>query len=55
MVPCADCGRPVTQDEAGLSRKLINRNTQVLFCLTCLSRRFKVPEDKLTDMIRRFR
>lgn len=55
MVACSDCGRRVTQDEAGLSRKLINRNTMQLYCLTCLAQRFKTTEDKLTEMIERFR
>lgn len=55
MALCAGCGRKVTQNEGGLSRKLINRNTQQLFCLTCLSARFKVSEENLLEMIERFR
>ena len=55
MVRCAGCGRGLTQDEAGLSRKLINRSTTQLFCLSCLSARFRVPEEKLLEMIERFR
>ena len=55
MALCTDCGRRISQDEAGLTRKLINRNTQQLYCLACLSRRFKVPEERLLEMIERFR
>ena len=30
---CARCGKPLSSDETGLSRKLINRCTTVFFCL----------------------
>lgn len=52
---CARCGRELTPDEVGLSRKLINRGTTMFFCLTCLSRDFRLPEADLVDMIARFR
>lgn len=52
---CARCGRTLTADETGLSRKLINRGTTVFFCLTCLSRDFRVSEQSLSEMIERFR
>ena len=52
---CACCGRELTNDETGLSRKLINRGTTVFYCLSCLSRDFRVPEAELLDMIERYR
>lgn len=52
---CARCGRELVPDEVGLSRKLINRGTQVFFCLTCLAEDFRLPEAELRDMIERFR
>lgn len=52
---CAGCGRLLTPDERGLSRKLINRGTTVFYCLACLSGMYKVPEDSLREMIERFR
>ena len=52
---CARCGRELTPDEMGLSRKLINRGTQVFFCLTCLAEDFRLPEAELLEMIQRFR
>lgn len=52
---CADCGRELTCDETGLSRKLINRGTTVFFCLDCLSRKFLLPREQLTELIDHFR
>ena len=52
---CARCGRSLTNDEIGLSRKLINRGTTTFFCLSCLARDFHLPEEELREMIERFR
>lgn len=52
---CARCGRDLSSDEVGLSRKLINRGTRVFFCLTCLAEDFHLPETALREMIERFR
>ena len=52
---CQSCGRTLTRDEIGLSRKLINRGTQTFFCIHCLARDFRVSEKTLRQMIERFR
>ncbi len=52
---CAECGKPLTRDETGLSRKLINRAARECFCLDCLGRRFKVTPEQLTEMAEHFR
>jgi uncharacterized protein YlaI len=52
---CAFCGKKLTLDEVGLSRKLINRAATEFFCLACLSARFKTDEKTLLDMIERYR
>ncbi len=52
---CHDCGRELTGDEEGLSRKLINRGTTVFYCLTCLSKEFEIPEKGLLNLIERYR
>jgi len=52
---CYTCGRPLTSNEEGLSRKLINRGTDKLYCYACLSKSFRVPEEKLREMVVRFR
>ena len=52
---CSECGRELTRDETGLSRKLINRATEVFFCLDCLSRKFDLSKEQLTELIEHFR
>ena len=53
---CAGCGRgPLTRDECGLTRKLLSRDARDCFCLCCLSRRFRVPEEQLREMAEAFR
>jgi hypothetical protein len=52
---CIRCGRPLEPDEIGLTKKLINRGAVQFYCLSCLSRRFDVPEEALREKIREFR
>lgn len=52
---CASCGRELTRDEAGLSRKLINRGTQTLYCLDCLGSMFRLSRSQLLELIEHFR
>ena len=52
---CAICGKPLSKDETGLSRKLISRAARECLCLECLSGRFKVPREQLMEMADRFR
>ena len=52
---CLKCGRTLTQDEIGLTRKMINRGAEHFFCLSCLACHFDVSEDILLEKIRQFR
>lgn len=52
---CTKCGAPLSTDEIGLSKKLINRGTKDFFCLHCLCLLFSTDEKTLTDMIERFK
>ena len=52
---CASCGKPLSRDETGLSRKLISRGTRECFCLDCLGRRFRVTREQLLEMAEHFR
>lgn len=55
MMTCARCGKPIESDEAGLSRKLINRATTKLYCFACLEDMFHIPREKLDEMIAAYR
>ena len=52
---CAQCGRALTRDEEGLSRKLINRGTHLFYCLDCLAQMYHTDSETLRGMIERFR
>ncbi len=52
---CASCQRELEYDEVGLSRKLMGRGTRTFLCITCLAADYKVPEEKLRDLIERYK
>ncbi|MBR6524512.1 MAG: hypothetical protein IKT57_00915 [Clostridia bacterium] len=52
---CMKCGRKVTRDEKGLSKKFINRATQKYFCMTCLAEHLSVSESLLKAKIKQFK
>ena len=55
MSACKKCSRPLTGDEIGLTKKLINRGATEFLCLKCLSREFGVEEKRLREKIEEFR
>jgi len=55
MERCITCGAPLSRDEIGLTKKLVNRGSTEFFCLRCLSGRFRIPEDRLRDLIEQYR
>ncbi len=52
---CKTCERELEYDEIGLSRKLLGRGVREFFCLSCLSKDFKVSESKLLELIERYK
>ncbi len=52
---CASCGRPITQDEAAVTKKLVNRGASSFFCVNCLAARFDVTPDDIRERIAYFR
>ena len=55
MPECIVCGKSVTPDEMGATRKLINRGTTEYLCIPCLSKRFEVTEALLLQKIEEWR
>lgn len=37
VILCRDCGRTLTKDEVGLSKKIISVDTEEFLCLNCMS------------------
>ena len=55
MPECIVCGKSVTPDEMGATRKLINRGATEYLCIPCLSKRFEVTEALLLQKIEEWR
>ena len=53
---CYVCGKsPLSKDEIGLTKKLIDRKTTTFYCLSCLAEYFEVTEEELTAKIEEFK
>ena len=47
---CYVCGKsPLSKDEIGITKKLIDKKTVNFYCLTCLAEYFEVDEDDDED------
>ena len=55
MPECIECGKPVTPDEIGATRKLVNRGATEYLCLPCLAKRFDVSESLIRQKIEEWR
>ena len=52
---CRSCHSPLSRDEAGLTRKLINRGCTEFLCYDCLAKHFCVSVDLLKEKVEHFR
>lgn len=52
---CEDCGRPLTPDDAGMTKKLVNRGAERFLCIPCLARRLNVSEALVRKKLEEFR
>jgi predicted nucleic-acid-binding Zn-ribbon protein len=53
---CYVCGKtPLTKDEIGLTKKLIDKKTTKFYCLSCLAEYFEVDVDELLAKIEEFK
>ena len=52
---CKQCGKPLSRDEIGLHKKMVNRGATEYFCLHCLAAYFGASEDLLKEKIEQFR
>lgn len=50
-----NCSRPLTADEIGLHKKMINRGANEHLCITCLAALFRCEESLLRKKIEQFR
>ena len=55
MLKCICCGRELTHNEVGLTKKLINRGATQFLCIDCLARKFEVTREDLEKKIIEFK
>ena len=52
---CHQCQAPLSRDEVGLTKKLINRGTTEFLCYECLAKHFRVTVELLREKVEQFR
>ena len=53
---CYVCGKtPLSKDEIGITKKLIDKKTTTIYCLSCLAEYLEVTEDELLAKIEEFK
>ena len=53
---CFVCGKtPLTKDEIGIVKKLLDKKAKQFYCLPCLSEYFEVTEEELLAKIEQFK
>ena len=53
---CYVCGKePLTKDEIGISRTLIDKKTSKFYCIPCLAEQFEITEEELLAKIEEFK
>lgn len=56
ITKCYVCGKsPLTKDEIGLTKKIIDRKTTTYYCLTCMAEYLEVTEEELLAKIEEFK
>lgn len=52
---CAVCGKPLSRDEAAVTKKLISRGATAFLCVDCLADHFEVKPSDILERIDHFR
>lgn len=53
---CYVCGKtPLSKDEVGITKKLIDKKTKNFYCLPCLAEQLEVTEEELLAKIEEFK
>ncbi len=55
MDKCIKCFKELSNDEIGLTKKLINRGATEFMCIDCLADKFKVTPERLQEKIKEFK
>ena len=52
MKECIKCGKPLSVNEIGLHKRLINRGAEEYMCKACLAKHFNVSAELLDEKIK---
>lgn len=52
---CRKCRKPLTADEIGATKKLVNRGSTVFYCIDCLAEGFDVTREDIERKIAYFK
>lgn len=56
MANCYACGKKnLSKNEIGLTKKLIGKNTNKFYCISCLAEQLEVTQEELLDKIDEFK
>ena len=55
MPECIVCGKPLTRNDVGATKKLINRGAEEFQCIPCLAKKFCVTEELICQKIKEWR
>ncbi|MDD4125328.1 MAG: hypothetical protein PHW77_06370 [Eubacteriales bacterium] len=54
-ITCVKCGAPLTCDDMGAHKKLINRGAKEFMCIPCLAVYFQVSEELVRQKVEEFK
>lgn len=54
MAECIKCGKPLSVNEIGLHKRLINRGAEEYMCKACLAKHFNVSTELLDEKIKMY-
>ena len=52
---CRECGNPLSKDEIGLTKKLLDMKGKEFFCFSCLAEYLEVEEEFLREKVEEFK
>ncbi|MBD8961563.1 MAG: hypothetical protein EGR81_05065 [Ruminococcaceae bacterium] len=55
MSTCKKCGKELSGNDIGLTKKLINRGSTEFLCIDCIAEKFDCTKELLEEKIRQFK
>ncbi len=55
MSSCKKCGKELSGNDIGLTKKLINRGSTDFLCINCIAEKFDCTKELLEEKIRQFK